>query len=74
MTKPTVTGAADMTREMPDPSVKPTLSVEEAAVLLGIGKNQAYSAVQRGDIPSLRVGRRLLVPTASLRKLVGIDA
>jgi excisionase family DNA binding protein len=49
-----------------------TLSVEEAAQRLGISRNHAYDAVKRGAIPSIRIGRRLLVPKAALeRKLAG---
>jgi excisionase family DNA binding protein len=43
-----------------------TLTVEEAARLLRIGKNQAYEAVRKGQIPSISIGRRRLVPRARL--------
>lgn len=43
-------------------------SVEEAAKLLGLSRNGAYDAVARGDIPSIRIGRKLLVPKAALEK------
>lgn len=49
------------------------LDVVEAASLLGIGKNQAYEAVRRGELPSLRVGRRILVPVPALLELLGIN-
>lgn len=49
---------------------RPTLTVTEAAQLLGIGRNTAYSAVQRGDLPSLRIGGRVLIPTARLLALL----
>ena len=45
-------------------------SVEEVAAQLGIGRNQAYEAIHRGEIPSIRVGRRLLIPTAALERLL----
>lgn len=50
-----------------------TLKVEEAAHLLGIGRNQAYEAVRRGDIPSLRIGGRILVPRRRLMALINGD-
>lgn len=53
---------------------KPTLTVEEAAAVLGIGRNSAYEAVRRGEIPSIRIGRRIVIPTARLIALVGLDA
>jgi excisionase family DNA binding protein len=45
-------------------------SVEEAADLLGISRAGAYEAVQRGEIPHLRIGRRILVPRSALHRLV----
>lgn len=39
-----------------------TLTVEEAAKALGIGRGLAYEAVRRGEIPTIRLGKRLLVP------------
>lgn len=47
-----------------------TMSVPEAAIRLGIGRTQAYAAVQRGEIPAVKVGRRLLVPEAALERLL----
>jgi excisionase family DNA binding protein len=48
-----------------------TVSVEEAGRILGIGRMPAYNAVWRGQIPSIRIGRRLLVPVAKLKALLG---
>jgi excisionase family DNA binding protein len=48
-----------------------TLSVDEAARLLGISRGLAYEAARRGDLPVIRLGRRLLVPRARLLELVG---
>jgi len=45
-------------------------TVEEAAQLLGISRSFAYEAVQRGDIPSMRIGRRILVPKVALQRLL----
>jgi excisionase family DNA binding protein len=47
-----------------------TLSVEEAAQLLGLSRTSAYEAVHRGDLPAIRVGRRLLVPRSRLAALL----
>ena len=47
-----------------------TISVEEAARLLGISRGLAYEAARRGEIPTI-ARRRLLVPTARLLELVG---
>jgi excisionase family DNA binding protein len=40
------------------------ITLEEVAARLGIGRNQAYEAVQTGKIPALRFGRRWLIPRA----------
>ncbi len=50
-----------------------TLTVEGAAALLGISRAFAYEAVGRGEIPSIRIGRRVLVPKAALRRMVDGD-
>jgi len=47
---------------------KLTLSVEEAAKVLGIGRNLCYDRVKTGEIPVIKIGRRLLVPRAALEK------
>lgn len=47
-----------------------TLSVEEAAVALGISRASAYEAVHRGEIPHIKIGKRMLVPRASLARLL----
>jgi len=49
---------------------KLTLSVEEAAKLLGIGRNLCYDRVKTGEIPVIKIGRRLLVPRSALEKLL----
>lgn len=51
-----------------------TMTVPEAARALGIGKNQAYEAVRLGQIPSIRIGKRLLVPRAALEKFLALVA
>jgi excisionase family DNA binding protein len=50
-----------------------TLSVEQAGEFLGISRSAAYRAVSSGELPSVRIGRRLLVPTAKLLALLGLD-
>jgi excisionase family DNA binding protein len=50
------------------------VTVDDASDLLHIDRKVAYTAVNDGKIPSLRVGRSIRIPTASLRKLLGIPA
>ena len=48
-----------------------TISVPDAGRrYFGIGKNAAYQAARRGEIPTIRIGKRLLVPLAALERLL----
>lgn len=55
-----------------NPEDVPTLSVEEAGRFLGLGRTGAYEAAKRGQIPTLQFGRRRRVPTAELRRMLGL--
>jgi excisionase family DNA binding protein len=48
------------------------LKVEQASALMGISRSAAYRAVATGDLPSVRFGCRLYVPTARLLELLGL--
>jgi len=52
---------------------KLTLSVQEAAQALGIHKNTLQKLINQGSIRVVRLGRRVLIPTAELRRLLGED-
>jgi excisionase family DNA binding protein len=65
-----------MTAELLDtkqeaPAGRLTWTVEEAADVLGISRNGAYEAIREGKIPCVRIGRRVLVPIAALRRMLG---
>ena len=47
-----------------------TLSIEEAAVRLGISRALAYELVRRGELPRLRLGRRIVIPLKALEEFV----
>jgi excisionase family DNA binding protein len=47
---------------------KLALSVEETGVLLGISRDLAYDLVARGELPSVKLGRRLVVPRRALEE------
>jgi excisionase family DNA binding protein len=49
---------------VPNASTEPTISVARAAAVLGIGLRSAYAAVERGEMPAIRVGRSVRIPTA----------
>jgi len=48
-----------------------TLKVSEAAKALGISEKSCYRAIKEGKVPSLQLGRRVLVPRYALEKLLG---
>jgi excisionase family DNA binding protein len=47
-----------------------TLSVPEAGQRLGPGRNASYEAARRGELPVLRFGRKLRVPSVALERLL----
>jgi len=47
-----------------------TLSVGEAAKCLGLSRGLAYQLAREGKLPTVRFGRRLLVPKKALEKLL----
>ena len=51
----------------------PTITVEEAGELLGLSRSAAYRAADKGELPTIRFGRRLFVPTPRLLTLLGVE-
>lgn len=47
-----------------------TMTVDEAAAVLGIGRNLAYEKCNSGEIPTVRIGRRLLVSRVALQRML----
>jgi Helix-turn-helix domain len=54
----------------------PTISPEQlyAAKLFGVGRNSIYEACNTGEIECFRVGKKIIIPTAPLRRKLGIEA
>ncbi len=48
-----------------------TWTVREAADLLGISRNSAYGTARIGEIPTVKIGGRVLVPKEALLRLLG---
>ena len=46
------------------------VTVPEAAEMLRISRNFAYQLVREGKLPSIRFGKRILIPIAALTKMV----
>lgn len=56
-----------------DPVRRATLTVPEAAQLLGVGRNTLWALVRRGDIPSVRIGARRVIPRDALDEWVRVQ-
>jgi excisionase family DNA binding protein len=63
-------GTRHRTALVPDASDRQTLSVPEAAAILGISRGAAYNAARSGALPVVRFGGRILVPRAKLDELI----
>jgi excisionase family DNA binding protein len=53
-----------------DPDDPRPLTVREASQLSALGINQTYEAIRRGEIPSIKIGRRILVPRKAFLSLL----
>jgi excisionase family DNA binding protein len=58
---------------VPEATNQPTMQVDDVAKALGLSRAAAYNGVQTGEIPSIRIGRRIVVPTAWVRRAVMLD-
>lgn len=62
---------AATTRHPATAKAKPrTLTVTEAATILGISRTTAYECVNNGTIPSIRLGSRIVIPRATFDELL----
>ena len=48
-------------------------TVAEAAELLGLGRSTAYDLAAQGELPTVRLGRRLMVTRPALTALLGFE-
>jgi excisionase family DNA binding protein len=61
-----------VSKHSPEINDRLTVTVPEAARLLGVSRMSAYTAVRAGEIPSIRIGRRVLVPRLALERLLNM--
>jgi hypothetical protein len=63
-----------MNEELKQLLSKPTATVPDVGrVCYGLCRNASYSAAKKGDIPTIKIGGSLLVPTSAVRKQLGIE-
>ena len=63
-----------MNKELQELLSAPTADVPDVGrVCFGLSRNGSYDAAKRGDFPTIKVGRLLKVPTASLRRQLGLE-
>jgi hypothetical protein len=65
---------------LPNPAERPTLDIEEAGKLLGLGRSKAYAEARKylatngaQGLPCIAFGRTLRAPTAPVLRLLGVD-
>jgi len=65
-----MTGAGAVEKQWLSKPTRKTVTVDEAAVILGVGRGAAYRATRNGDIPTIRIGHRVLVPLQALERML----
>ncbi len=55
-------------------AIAKTITIEEAGRELGLSRNSAYLAARRGEIPTLKFGRRLVVPRVAFEAMLAAPA
>jgi excisionase family DNA binding protein len=51
-----------------------SMTVTEAAAALGISRALAYQLVARKELPSIRLGRRIIIPRSTVDAMLGDSA
>jgi excisionase family DNA binding protein len=47
-----------------------TYTIDEVARVLGVNRNTAYQAARVGELPVIKIGRRMLVPKAAFERML----
>jgi excisionase family DNA binding protein len=72
--RPETTGRKPCDSTAQDQGNRLVYTVPEAGRLLGLSRNGAYEAAKRGDIPTIRIGRRLLVSKVPFHRMIELTA
>lgn len=59
-------------RRLPDPATEPTLTIARAAAIAGVSIRHVYVLAQSGELPSTRIGKRIVIPTARFLAYLGL--
>ena len=54
-------------------ALRETLTIKETAARLGIGRALCYEMARRGEIPAIRLGRRIVVPERALMAFLALQ-
>jgi excisionase family DNA binding protein len=63
----------DVAEEMVVSNDRLVFTVTEVAYLINVSRAFAYELVARGELPSIRLGRRIVIPRSGLQKLLDSD-
>jgi excisionase family DNA binding protein len=64
---------ASPSRQVPNPESEPTITIDRAAAILGVGVRGMYRAAERDEIPVVRVGRTIRVLTGKFLRQYGLE-
>lgn len=54
--------------------VRKAYSADEFREIIGMSRNGIYAGIRRGEIPSVRIGRRVLIPASAVEEMFGSQA
>ena len=63
-----------MERNQPTKPARLTYDVVVAGAMAGLARNAAYDAAKRGEIPTIKIGKRLLVPKEAWDRILSGEA
>jgi hypothetical protein len=67
------TNTATRSRTVADLQGLTYLTVPDAGAYIGLGRAASYAAAKRGDLPTVRIGRRVVVPAPMLLRMLGVE-
>lgn len=53
-----------------NPNLKTCLSIEDTALQLGIGRTSVYALIKSGQLGSVKLGRRRVVPATAIEAMI----